>query len=128
MFDFTRSLQAGSEESRQRSDILKPLIWPLGLFLTAAVCLSTFDGPAWLAGACGVMAGFILIFYVASYVFFAFRAPDALRSESYTLKKMAIERGITGDSLTGITADDSIKSSRSSAPPALSLADGSSEA
>lgn len=31
-----------------------------------------------------------------------FHNPDALRSESYSLSKMAIERGLVGDSISGV--------------------------
>jgi hypothetical protein len=39
--------------------------------------------------------------YIVAYVYFALRDPDALRSESFALRKMAIQKGIIGDDLMG---------------------------
>lgn len=39
LLSFVRSVHAGTEESRSRSDILKPLVWPLGLSLAATTAL-----------------------------------------------------------------------------------------
>jgi hypothetical protein len=44
---------------------------------------------------------FLLLFLV-SYIYFGIKNPDYLRSEQYSLSKMAIERGLLGDNLTGL--------------------------
>lgn len=103
MIPFVRTVQAGTEESSRRSDILKPLVWPFGLCLSATVSLAVFEGPLWTTILTAVVAGIIAALYIAGYVYFAIKQPDALRSESYTLRKMAIERGLVGDSATGLT-------------------------
>ncbi len=41
-----------------------------------------------------------------AYLFFAKRNPDALRSERFLTHKMAIERGVLGDKLSGVIAAD----------------------
>ncbi len=39
--------------------------------------------------------------YMLSYLYFMFKDPDALRSENYSLEKLAIQRGLAGDSTSG---------------------------
>ena len=43
----------------------------------------------------------LLAVYVFSYVYLLFKDRDALRSERFTLSKIAMEKGYYGDSLTG---------------------------
>ena len=38
---------------------------------------------------------------ILAYGYFAVKNPDALRSESYSMGKMVIEKGVIGDSTTG---------------------------
>jgi hypothetical protein len=40
--------------------------------------------------------------YFAAFGFCLVRDRDALRSETYSLHKIAIEHGLTGDSITGV--------------------------
>ena len=92
-----------------RTDALRPMIWPIAGLLTALTVGMTVGAPKWLlislAGALGIM----LLAYVVSYVFFAIKAPDALRSEKYMLHKMAIEHGLLGDSQTGLRKPEEIE-------------------
>ena len=53
-----------------------------------------------------IFSGLLLVVYVFSYVYLLFNDRDALRSERFTLSKMAIERSITGDSLRGFVEGD----------------------
>jgi hypothetical protein len=51
---------------------------------------------------CHVYAGDDLLLYACGYVFFSYRDSDALRSERYSLSKMAIEHRLVGDNTTGL--------------------------
>ncbi len=51
------------------------------------------------------------LLYICSYAFCLFSNPDALRSEKYTLHKMAIEHGLYGDNVTGVIDADQEKGS-----------------
>ena len=44
--------------------------------------------------------------YLGAYVYCLVTDRDALRSETYTIQKMAIEKGFVGDSLTGVLSLD----------------------
>lgn len=107
---FVKSLHAGTEESRSRSDILKPLVWPLGLSLATAAttgAATNIGAPSWLPILSGSIAALFAFIYVAGYVYFGLKHPDALRSENYTLRKMAIEKGLVGDSDAGLLSIES---------------------
>ena len=43
-----------------------------------------------------------LVLFLAAFVFFAATDKDALRSERFGIQKMAIEKGMIGDSTTGL--------------------------
>lgn len=44
--------------------------------------------------------------YLGAYLYFMFTDKDALRSETYSIQKLAIERGLRGDDLTGVITLD----------------------
>jgi hypothetical protein len=106
MSDFLQMVSTLREQMNatlSRSDVLKPLAWLVGL-LVAAAGLLVFSGkaPDWLLVTIGVSLAASVAIYVASYLYCLFRNPDALRSEKYSLHKMAIEHGIYGDSNSGV--------------------------
>ena len=84
------SLHAGIEESRSRSDVLKTLVWPLGLSLAAtagAGLAVAFGAPVWITSVPGVLSVVFGLLYASGFVYFALKNPDELRSESFTLRK-----------------------------------------
>ncbi|HTL73204.1 MAG TPA: hypothetical protein VL863_07860, partial [bacterium] len=54
-----------------------------------------------------------------AYIFLLKREPDALRSESFALSKMAIERGLVGDSQHELAKPSNNKSQVVSSGPLL---------
>lgn len=49
-----------------------------------------------------VMLILVLLLFLSSYVYFMRTNPDALRSEQFSLSKLAIEKGLIGDTLSGL--------------------------
>ncbi len=49
-----------------------------------------------------VGAAILLISILSAYFYFMVNDPDALRSESFKLSKMALEKGKMGDSIVGL--------------------------
>jgi hypothetical protein len=74
----------------------------LGLLLTAVLSAVGLKAPAWLIVLLAVLAVITVAVYLVSYVHFMRHDPDALRSERYSLGKLAINRGVAGDNLAGI--------------------------
>ena len=97
-----RALLSHSDASGSRSTILKPLTWLLGILLAVLLAAFRLGAPAWF---CYLLAGIILVavlLFFFAYGFCLFKDRDALRSESFSLRKMEIEKGLYGDSDLGL--------------------------
>jgi hypothetical protein len=66
-----------------------------------AACLLC-HAPEWLVILFAVMLSLVLTLFLAAYVYFARVNPDSLRSEHFSLSKLAIQKGMLGDSLAGL--------------------------
>ncbi len=67
--------------------------------------------PTWLVDVTGcflVLFGLLLAY---AYLYFMHKQPDVLRSEHFHLSKMAIERGLVGDSSHGLVDAESLQTS-----------------
>ncbi len=85
-----------------RSTVLYPLAWLIGLLLAGLVLLVAFANPApWIVVLLAVVVCVGVAVYLVGWILFAIHNPDALRSERFTLSKMAIEKRLTGDTLKG---------------------------
>lgn len=100
--NFIRELFSHSDASGSRSTILKPLTWLLGILLATLLAAFRLGAQAWF---CYLLGGIILLavlLFFFAYVFCLFKDRDALRSESFSLRKMEIEKGLYGDSDLGL--------------------------
>jgi hypothetical protein len=95
-----------------RSDILRPLAWLIGMLLTATVGMAAGRAPNWLLVLMSIVLVAVIALYGTAYVFCLLKDRDALRSESYSLHKLAIEQGLLGDSTTGMFAPEAESSQR----------------
>lgn len=95
--------------SGSKSTVLTELRWFVATVFSAFLIALKIDAAPWVLYLMAVILGLICIVYLAGYIFFAFRSPDYLRSEKFTLSKMAIERSITGDNISGLIDPDSQK-------------------
>jgi hypothetical protein len=102
MPEFPQSFVSGSIAKGARSTALHSLQWTLGILLTALSSLILAKAPVWLTAGVGGSAGCVLIVLLGSHVYLLLRMPDGLRSESFTLSKMAIEKGLVGDNVSGM--------------------------
>ncbi len=108
---FTASLQEALSKGT-KSTVLKPLGWLIVLCIVASI--GTFgSAPNWVGIMFSIFGGLTIICYLIAYGYFAFKDPDALRSETYSIQKLAIEKGFVGDSITG---DVSLKNITPGAP------------
>ena len=85
-----------------RTDVLRPLMWLTGTLVLASVGAFLSDAPKWATIAMLSMLGTSVLAYISAYAFCLFSDRDALRSEKYSLQKMAIEQGLYGDSDRGL--------------------------
>jgi len=86
-----------------RSTVLRPLGWLLVFCATSAITSASVQNSAWwLTLIFGVGSGLSVLLYLAAYCYCLLKAPETLRTERYSIQKLAIEKGFLGDSLTGL--------------------------
>jgi Na+/pantothenate symporter len=98
-----------SDSSGSRSTILKPLTWLISLLIGGLLLTLSINPNSWLIFyfVSFITIALIAFFYV--YFFCLYKNPDAIRSEKYSIQKMAIEKGIYGDNISGTFVVDSNK-------------------
>jgi hypothetical protein len=99
---FVSTLREQMHATLSRSDVLKPVAWLVGLLVTLTLGLTIGGVPHWLLIVSSSLLGASVLLYVGAYLFCLIVDRDSLRSEKYSLQKMAIEHGIYGDNRTGI--------------------------
>lgn len=85
-----------------RTSIMTPITWVLGVMLSALVLCARSGTPGWLLVALAVATGLVLVVALVVYTYAALTKPDLLRTEHFTLRKMEIQKGYFGDSRTGL--------------------------
>jgi membrane protein YdbS with pleckstrin-like domain len=85
-----------------RSDILRPLAWLVGTLFVGSLGAFYIGAPWWFSTMLAVLLAVAVLLQIFTYIYCLFTDKDALRSEKYSLHKMAIEHGIYGDSHTGL--------------------------
>lgn len=88
-----------------RSTTLKPIGWMISLLLIALIVSFNNLEESWLHVLLGISLGSLIALYILAYIYFMFKNPDLLRSESFNIHKMSIEKGVIGDSEVGIIKD-----------------------
>lgn len=103
--DFLQKTNSGAS----RSSALKPLGMLICMLLSATLISSYMDTPEWIIKPLFFCTIVIIIVYVSAYIYLLFCDRDALRSEKYSIQKLAIERGLVGDSEIGMIDMDAAK-------------------
>ncbi|MDE0087611.1 MAG: hypothetical protein OXU23_17950 [Candidatus Poribacteria bacterium] len=106
MSSFLHSFFSEASAKGAKSTALQSLHWVIGMLLTSIPIMAWVDAPSWILIAISSAFGLVLVTFIGAYIFLLIKNPDALRSESYTLSKMAIERGLIGDSLSGLREEE----------------------
>lgn len=87
---------------QSRSSALNPLQWVLAIFVGGVVGLATAKAPEWAIIGTGTCAMVDFVALLCAYFYFMWKDRDALRSESFSLQKLAMEKGLLGDNLQGM--------------------------
>src|SRR5206468_1041570 len=93
---FTQAFASGS-----KSTTLRPLGWLIALTVSGVILASRYGTPPWFVTTLGIGSVIAIGLYLIAYIYFAIKKPDYLRTERYSIQKMAIEHGLVGDSTTG---------------------------
>ncbi|SRR6266705_3309985 len=86
-----------------RSTVLRPLGWLIAICAGAALAAVELKAPSWVLLLFGISAGLGVLLYLGAYVYCLVTGKaDMLRSETYSIQKLAIEKGFVGDSIAGV--------------------------
>ena len=97
-----RQFAEGSSAKGARSTALHSLQWGMGLIL-ASIPMALYAGsPEWLLIFLASCLGILFMTFIGAYIYLLNIDRDALRSENFSLSKMAIEKGLVGDNITGL--------------------------
>jgi hypothetical protein len=97
-----KTLRHFSEIGRSRTSSINPLQWVLVLLMFGLLAAIGVHGDVWILKFFVGSISIIVLLIVAAYIFFMVKDPDALRSETFSLAKTAIEKQMLGDNLSGL--------------------------
>jgi hypothetical protein len=101
--DWVNALLRQVTAEGSRSTILRPLAWFIGICVTATIGAVEVRSPDWTIVLFAIFAGVGMFLFLGTFVYCLLsKKEDLLRSEKYSIQKLAIERGFIGDSTTGI--------------------------
>ena len=84
-----------------RTTVLKPLAWLIALLVGATIGAFSTPTPNWIGVAFAILVIALTLLYTLAYGYCLFTDKDALRSETYSIQKLAIEKGYVGDNIMG---------------------------
>jgi hypothetical protein len=116
-FQFIRAILQQSSTTASRSTALNPLMLMTGVLGSATLTSFLLQAPTWASIVFATFTGLPILLFLVAYIFFMIRDPDALRSERYSIQKMAIEKGLIGDDLHGL-----LEPTEGATPPSLPAA------
>lgn len=100
--ELIRAFLSQASASGSRSTALQPLAVLSGILVSGLVLAASWGAPEWSLITVAVLLGITVCIYLVCYVVYATKNPDLLRSEKYTLSKMAIEKNLIGDDISGL--------------------------
>lgn len=84
-----------------RTTVLKPLAWLIAILVGATMGAFSTPTPNWIGVAFAILIIVLTLLYTLAYGYCLFTDKDALRSETYSIQKLAIEKGYVGDNVMG---------------------------
>lgn len=106
MLEYFRSLLQQAKIGYSRTSALNPVQWVFVISTSGLLGSLAFHAPSWILILFGSFSAITLVLFGFSFVYFIFKNPDALRSEKYSLSKLAIEKGLVGDDIRGLIDAD----------------------
>jgi uncharacterized membrane protein (DUF2068 family) len=85
-----------------RSTVLKPLYVMMAVCISGVFASFHFSFPPWSSYFFAFFTFVTMSIYLVSFVYCLAKHPDALRSETYSIQKLAIQKGFVGDNITGV--------------------------
>lgn len=95
------------EGMNAKSNVITSLLWLFSLTLIATIACGIWVDKEVVIYVLLSFLGIEILAIIIAYGFFAFKDPDCLRSETFTLNKIAMEKGQIGDFNTGLANQQS---------------------
>lgn len=112
-----REFLSQASATGSKSTAMQPLIWLTGILISGLILSSSLGGPEWILVLIACLLGVTVLIFIGSYIYYGVKSPDALRSEKFTLSKMAIEKNLVGDNLSGLIEVEGAVGLRPPPPP-----------
>lgn len=109
MANLIQSFFSEASAKGARSTALHALQWVMAILLASLPILLFAEAPDWLFYVIICAFAAVMVTFLIAYIYLLFKDPDALRSERYSLSKMAIEHGLVGDSLSGLQEPETVE-------------------
>ncbi|MEE6030472.1 hypothetical protein [Avibacterium paragallinarum] len=90
------------EGMNARSNVIVSLLWLFFLTLGSTITYGIWGEKEFVMYFLLVILGIEIAAIIGAFWYFAINNPDYLRSETYTLSKLAIEKGQLGDTNNGL--------------------------
>lgn len=72
------------------------------LLIVGLISGASVGTPQWVLILLAACLAVDFVVFIGAYIYFALTAPEFLRSENYSIQKLAIEKRFLGDSSTGV--------------------------
>ncbi|MGA2725820.1 MAG: hypothetical protein ABSG79_25850, partial [Bryobacteraceae bacterium] len=76
--------------------------WLISICIAGSLASAYLRSPIWLLILLSSSIGVSVLLYLFAYLFCLFKDRPALRSERYSIQRLAIEKGFVGDTTAGI--------------------------
>lgn len=100
-FEFFTSLLRQATVSGYKSTVITELRWFATVLIAGLVAAFQVNAPPWITIPLFVVLLLVCCVYLCTFVYFVRKNPDFLRSEKFALSKLAIEKSVKGDTITG---------------------------
>ena len=103
MLNVSGARQQTSIEHVSVQNVMNPILWLCGLItIPSIIAIVTTENPHWVLFVLAIAPVFVALF---AFLYFMFKAPDRLQSESYQLRKQALELIEEKGGLSAVDAD-----------------------
>lgn len=96
--------------SGTKANVLKPMNWMILTLIAAVIAMFKIGVPIWISILIITFMVISIIIFLFAFLYCLFKDRDALRSEKYSIQKMAIEKGFVGDNIYGRISQEFLRS------------------
>lgn len=104
MIEFLNQKYLSGSIKGKRATALQPIAWMLIVCLGGLLSAVRLQVPSWLISVLAGLCVLVVLTALGAFGYLLVVDRDALRSEHFNITKMQIEKGVMGDSISGLTS------------------------